>query len=199
MGTPKEWLELDGEPQLAPVGRIVAASFQPVIVAARPNQPLPPLPQPVEIVHDALDDTGPLAGIEAALASLGGRADAAFVTGCDHPFLTPAFLRRLVESLGDAAALVLKDEGRIRPLPGIYRVSTLLQLRELLADGERRAHFFADRCAAKRINVLDLRSVDPNLDSLQNINDADQYAAAKLRMVRPIEFELCDQGPPPER
>ena len=124
MGTPKEWLDVDGEPMLTRVVRIVGAVFSPVIVAARPGQTLPPFPVGVEVVLDRVADVGPLAGIEAALSSLEGRTDAAFITGCDHPFLTQAFLRQLAEALEDDAAAVPGEFwGRLVP--------PLLQLSEL--------------------------------------------------------------------
>lgn len=195
MGRPKEWLDFEGEPMLSRVVRIVGSVCRPVVVAARPGQALPPLSAGVEIVLDRFDDVGPLAGIETALSSLVGRADAAFVTGCDHPHLSPAFLLRLVESLGDAAAIVLSDAGGIRPLPGIYRVDSLPTLRGLLDEGEHRVHIFAERIGARPIEVEDLRIVDSNLDSLQNLNEMDSITASMPQVGTAFGPTVQNQSP----
>src|SRR5947209_18374683 len=98
MGRPKAWLPFGGETMLARVARLVAeAGLAPVLAVAAPDQELPPLPAGVEVVRDPEPHGGPLQGIAVGLAALVGRADAAYVSGCDVPLLRPAFVRRLVE------------------------------------------------------------------------------------------------------
>lgn len=170
MGTPKEWLSFEGEPMLVRVVRLVSAVFRPIVVAARPGQQLPPLPDEVEIARDRHIEVGPLGGIEAAMTTLVGRVDAAFIAGCDHPFLASAFLSTLAAALGDARAVVPTEPGRIHALPGIYRIDTLPILVDLLREGDHRVQAYATRCAARRIELAELQSVDPELLSLRNLN-----------------------------
>ena len=54
-----------------------------------PDQDVPPLPEGVRLVPDKEEGQGPLQGIAAGLEALHGQADAAFVTSCDAPFLSP--------------------------------------------------------------------------------------------------------------
>src|SRR5205085_2744302 len=70
-----------------------------VVVVAAPGQDVPPLPDGVEIVRDEVEGKGPLAGLAAGLAALAGRADAAYLSSCDVPFLRSAFVRRVVSFL----------------------------------------------------------------------------------------------------
>src|SRR5437763_2458941 len=106
MGVPKAWLPFGGELMLQRVVRVLREAVGPVVVVAAPGQDVPPLPSDVEIVRDEVEGRGPLAGLAAGLAALEGKADAAYLSACDVPFLTPAFVRRVVGLLGPAAVAV---------------------------------------------------------------------------------------------
>ena len=99
MGRPKAWLPFGGELMLQRVVRVLHGAVDPVVVVAAPGQDVPPLPAGVMIVRDDEEGRGPLQGLAAGLAALDGRADAAYLSACDVPFLTPGFVRRVVESL----------------------------------------------------------------------------------------------------
>ncbi len=70
MGQPKEWLPIGDELLLQRVVRTVMMVAKPVVVAARRGQALPPLPEGVAVVYDAVEDFGPLAGIAAGMDTL---------------------------------------------------------------------------------------------------------------------------------
>src|SRR5437016_10535210 len=106
MGRPKAWLPFGGELMLPRVVRLLGEAVAPLVVVAAPGQDVPPLPAEVEIVRDPEQGRGPLQGLAAGLAALRGRAEAAYLSSCDVPFLRPAFVRRLVELLGDRAICV---------------------------------------------------------------------------------------------
>jgi len=175
MGTAKEWLPIGKEHLLQRIVRIVGSVVRPVVVASRREQPLPVLPPDVEVVYDAVENAGPLAGMAAGFEALAGRCEAAFVVSCDHPLLKPAFITRLIELLGDHPALVPTHEGRSYPLVAVYRLDLLRWLTELLAEGERRVHAFTERCGACVVSSADLADVDPTMDSLRNVNDRASY------------------------
>ena len=68
---------------------------------------MPPLPAEVEVVRDEVEGRGPLQGLAAGLAALEGKADAAYLSACDAPYLTSAFVRRVVAFLAsDKASFV---------------------------------------------------------------------------------------------
>src|SRR5438128_2198323 len=95
MGRPKAWLPFGAELMLPRVVRILSEVVSPIVVVAAPGQDVPPVPAEIEIVHDPEPGRGPLRGLSTGLAALGERADAAYPSSCDVPFLRPAFVRRL--------------------------------------------------------------------------------------------------------
>jgi molybdenum cofactor guanylyltransferase len=178
MGQPKAWLPLGGEPMLVRVVRAVAAVADPVVVVAAVGQALPELPCGVEVVHDAAEGNGPLQGLAAGLVALGGRVDVAVVTGCDSPFMTAAFLRRLIDLRGAAAACVPVSDEIPRPLPGVYAVGVLPEVQALLAAGALRLGGLLDRVPTRFVHAAELGATDPHLDALRNVNTPDDYARA---------------------
>src|SRR5262249_61922136 len=106
MGRPKAWLPFDGEPMLVRVVRRLGEAVSPLVVVAAPGQDVPPLPADVTVVRDEVAGRGPLQGLQAGLEALRGGAEAADLSSCDVPFLRPAFVRPLIEFLGDHAIRV---------------------------------------------------------------------------------------------
>ena len=186
MGRPKAWLPAGGEPMLLRVVRVVAEAVGPVVVVAAPGQDVPELPAGVEVVRDGTGGNGPLQGLAAGLDALRGRAAAALVTGCDYPFLTAAFLRRLCDLRGAADACLPVTEGVPRPLPGVYALGVLGVARELLAAREYRLGALAERVGARLAGSIDFAGVDPGLAALRDVNTPADYARA-----------LADLGFPP--
>lgn len=176
MGKPKAWLPVGSEYLLQRVVGIVVGVVEPVIVAARPHQQLPPLPASVETVCDAVDNAGPLAGLAAAFANLAGRCDAVFVTSCDHPLIRPPFIRRLIALLGDDPGIIPSYEDHTYPLVAVYRLTVSTLLADMLARNQFRVHDFAHRCGARILSPSDLKDVDPDFASLRNVNDPRAYA-----------------------
>jgi molybdopterin-guanine dinucleotide biosynthesis protein A len=185
MGRPKAWLPLAGEPLLVRVARVLASAADPVVVVAAADQDLPPLPPGVLVARDEVPDQGPLAGLAAGLAALAGRAEVAFATSCDAPFLELAFVGRLVERLGDCAAAVPLVDGRRYPLSGVYRVDLLPTVRGLLAAGQRRLLDLLDAVPTRLVTADELRAADPRLRSLVNVNTPEEYAAAVREVDSP--------------
>ena len=183
MGRPKAWLPCGREVLLQRMVRLLGEVVSPVVVAGRGSQSLPPLPADVEIVSDAVENAGPLAGIAAGFEALVDRCKAAFVCSCDHPLLRPELIRALIQRLGDAPAVVPEHEGRIHPLVAVYRVTTSQLVSDMLSRGNLRATDFAARCGATIVSSDELTDVDPNLDSLKNVNDPETYA----RVARAME------------
>src|SRR6516165_6298668 len=122
MGRPKAWLPFAGELMLPRVVRLLSEIASPVVVVAVREQDVPPLPPSVTVVRDEETGRGPLQGLAAGLAALGGRADAAYVSSCDVPFLQPAFIRRLIDLLGDSAICVPRVGDYHHPLAAVYRI-----------------------------------------------------------------------------
>src|SRR5947208_5339571 len=161
MGRPKAWLPVGDELMLQRVVRVLREAVGPVVAVAAPGQDVPPLPDDVEIVRDEVEGRGPLQGLAAGLAALDGRADAAYLTACDVPFLTPAFVRRVVDLLGPAAVSVPHVGGYHHPLAAAYRLSVRPVVAGLLAAGRLRPVFLFDAVPTRVIGPDELPGLDP--------------------------------------
>jgi molybdopterin-guanine dinucleotide biosynthesis protein A len=188
MGRPKSLLPFGEELLLARVARILGEVVSPIIVVAAPEQEVPPLPDGVRVVRDEQEYLGPLAGLGIGLAALAGEAEAAYCSACDAPLLRPEFVRAMIAALGEHELAVPKEGDFHHPLAAVYRTSLVERVNGLVAAGRLRPLFLIQSSRAAIVDVELLRSVDPRLDSLRNINHPDEYAAA-----------LRDAGlPPPE-
>lgn len=178
MGRPKALLPFGQEVLLQRTVRILGEVVNPVVVVAAPGQDLPTLSPSVIVARDEQAYLGPLNGLAAGLAVLVGRVDVAYLSACDVPFLRPTFVRRVVERLGDAAICLPEVDGYKHPLTGAYRVDVLAEARELLAAGQLRPVFLAERLPTRLLTAADFADVDPNLDSLRNVNTPEEYSVA---------------------
>src|SRR5436190_24097069 len=138
MGTPKAGLPFGDELMLPRVVRLLSQVVAPIVVVAAPEQDVPPLPSHINIVRDEERNRGPLQGLAAGLAALRGHADAAYLSSCDVPFLQPAFVRRLIELLGDHAICVPRIGDYHHPLAAVYRIDVEDTVRRLLAKNRLR-------------------------------------------------------------
>jgi molybdopterin-guanine dinucleotide biosynthesis protein A len=188
MGRPKAWLSFAGEILLPRVVRLLGEAVDPVVVVAASGQDLPPLPPGVQVVRDAQRGRGPLQGLAAGLEALAGRAEAAFASSCDVPFLRPAFVRRLIALRGEKAICVPDVGGYRHPLAAVYRMDVRDAVARLLAEDRLRATVLFDRLPTRFVREEELADVDPGLQTLRNLNTPEEYEAA-LRDAeqRPIE------------
>jgi molybdenum cofactor guanylyltransferase len=178
MGLPKATLPFGPELMLQRVTRLLAEVVAPIVVVAAPGQQLPRLPPHIAIARDRREGRGPLEGLAAGLASLVGRADAAYVTSCDVPLLQPDFVRRVIQELGSHDVAVPMIDGYHHTLAAVYRISVLPHIEALLAEGRLRPFFLYQRVNTRELAAADLCPVDPRQLSLLNINHPDDYLAA---------------------
>jgi molybdenum cofactor guanylyltransferase len=182
MGRPKAWLPFGGEIMLPRVVRLLREVVEPVVVVAAPEQDLPGLPPEIVIVRDEEKGRGPLQGLAAGLKALRGRADAAYLSSCDVPFLRPAFVRRMIELRGAHAICVPHVGDYHHPLAAVYLLEVVDAVERLLADNRLRPVFLFDAVPTRVVTVGDLVDVDPTFQTLRNLNTPEDYDTA-LREV----------------
>jgi molybdopterin-guanine dinucleotide biosynthesis protein A len=125
----------------------------------------------LECLPDLRPGLGPLAGIEAALAS--GRGELNLVVACDMPGLESRWLRTLLECAeqNDALCTLLRDSAGIaHPLCAVYRRACLPVVQRLL-----RANRLKAQDAARQLNAV---MVDIDAE-LPNINTPEEWRAAR--------------------
>ena len=206
MGTAKAALEWHGSTLLRrTVGIVARATSGPVVVVRAAGQDLPELPEGTVVADDPREGKGPVQGIAAGLAALSGRAEVAFVSSTDMPFLHPAFIRRVLDvaaqsmgtGMGMGTDVVLPvARGYKQPLAAAYRVSLAETAERLVIQDRLRPAFLFGEC---RVETLDeaalkrdpvLAALDPDLDSVLNVNTPADYAAARARPAPEVTVQL---------
>jgi molybdopterin-guanine dinucleotide biosynthesis protein A len=193
MGYPKAMLPFGDEVMLQRVVRILGQVVSPVVVVAAPEQSLPELPPETLRAYDRREERGPLEGLRAGLAALAGLCDAAYVSSCDSPGLSPAFVRRMTELLG-AHQIAVPCEGKFcHPLAAVYRLEVSPLVEQLLSADRLRPAFLFDEADTLRIPLDELRAVDPDLNTLANLNHPADYLRALAAQGLAPETTIIDQ------
>lgn len=189
MGTPKAALEWHGSTLLRrTVGILARVTDGPVVVVRAPGQELPALPPQTEVVEDPREGLGPVQGLAAGLAAVADRAEVAFVSSTDMPFLHPAFVRRVLRAVADGVDVGLPvARGYPQPLAASYRVALAPVAAKLVEEERLRPAFLFEECVVDRLDENALRAdpvlaaLDPRLDSVVNVNEPGDYQAARER------------------
>jgi molybdopterin-guanine dinucleotide biosynthesis protein A len=173
------------------VGIVARAVDGPVVVVRAPRQQLPKLPPEVEILDDDTAGLGPLQGLAVGLAAVADRAEVAYVSSTDLPFLHCAFVRAVMSRFDDAdddADVVLPVVGGFRqPLAAGYRTTLAPKVASLVSERRLKPAFLFDSCRVVRLDEAALladpalAAFDPELTSLVNVNAPDDYEAALLQ------------------
>jgi molybdenum cofactor guanylyltransferase len=186
MGSPKAALDWHGSTLLRRVTGLAQRIVDgPVVVVRAPEQELPELHPSIEVVSDARGGRGPLQGLAAGLAAIGGTAAVAYASSTDVPLLHPAFIRRVIDAFTADVDVVLPEiHGFRQPLSAAYRTSLLPQVEGLIAADRLKPAFLFERCRVLRLDdaamLRDaaLAAVDPSLASVRNLNEPSDYEEA---------------------
>jgi molybdopterin-guanine dinucleotide biosynthesis protein A len=179
MGRAKAWLPFGDELMLQRVVRLAGSVAHPIVVVAAPDQEIPDIPGEVIIVRDPIAGRGPLQGLAAGFSALADSVELAFATATDVPFLEPRWITRLAELVeGDDLAIPFMD-GYYHPLAAIYRPRVVLPaIDELLRADRLRPVFLVEAVKTRIVNEAELRTVDPELRTLRNLNYPGDYEKA---------------------
>ncbi len=169
MGSPKALLLWRGVPMISHVVGVVSTVVPEIVVVSSAGLKLPALPAHVRVIYDSEPGRGPLASLRDGLNSI--RAELAFATSTDAPFLSAAFIETML-SFGGAAAPEI--DGFLQPLAATYPKSLSGLATSLLAEPRAGLTDLLKRANARRVQATEL----PDLKSLQTFNTPDEYRAA---------------------
>ena len=132
------------------------------------------------VVEDIFTDSGPLAGIHAALV----HSDAPFslIVGCDMPNLSPDFLDRLLEIAqeGGADAVVPESDAfGYEPLCAVYSRNCLPRIEEALRSDERKVSSIFPRLRIRTVTCREWQAYDPLGKLFQNLNTLEEFEQAR--------------------
>ena len=137
----------------------------------------------LRLVDDRVPFSGPLGGLDAALAA--ARDEVVLIVACDMPFVTAAFLSYLVTQAGEADradAVVPKTERGYHPLCAAYirqchpRVVRRLAQRRLAMLG------LLDDLQVRSVELKDLRQFGDSERLLANVNTPDELRGLEARL-----------------
>jgi molybdopterin-guanine dinucleotide biosynthesis protein A len=168
-GRNKAALEIGGrtiaERQLAVLRELVADVF--VVGGDRERWP-----GDLRVVADAVPGAGALGGIYTAVVE--SPCDRVLVVGCDMPFLSERFLRRLAE-VRDADAVLPRSGRGYEPLCAIYGKACAAGFRARIAGGDLRAAIRPEGVRVIEIGPEELAAYDPDGLLLANVNTPHDY------------------------
>jgi molybdenum cofactor guanylyltransferase len=195
MGTAKATLEWHGSTLLRHVTGVVGRAVDgPLVVVRAPDQDLPELPGRAEVHEDPVEGRGPMQGLAVALAAAAGRAEVAFVASTDMPFLHEAFVRAVLRRFepvdaaqGGPDVVLPVVRGHRQPMAAGYRTALAPHVDALVEAGRLKPAQLFEQCRVLRLDEPALLSdpqlaaCDPGLDSVENVNEPEDYAAARSR------------------
>jgi molybdopterin-guanine dinucleotide biosynthesis protein A len=192
----KAGLRLAGRTFLDAVTSAVSTRVGRVIVVAAPEQPLPSVAVPIEIVRDSTPGAGPLAGIRDGLAHLlavGQPPQAVLVASCDVPLLAPAVVRLLLDRMAASSArwVVPVVSGYPQVLVSAIAPELLGAIERHLAAGRRDLRGlldeqrWADPAAVAVVTEAEVAAADPDCLSFMDVDTPADLEAVQHRRIPP--------------
>ncbi len=173
MGRDKASLPFGPETMLERIVRIVSQVVGEVWVVAREGQEIA---GDYRIARDSDEGLGPLAGLRAGLEAMS--AERAFLTSCDVPLLSSAYVEHLLALSRGFPIAVPKVGGHFMVTSAVYAHEVLPVAERLLVERRLRPLYLVEAFEARIVSEDELREVDPELESLRDCNTPDAYRDA---------------------
>ncbi len=175
-GRDKAFLRVDGEKVIERAVRVLRRCCDELVVVT--NAPDRYASLTVRVVQDELSDLGPLGGLHAGLGCV--RAEYAFVTACDMPFLRREPIEFLLGQVRGSAerpqAVVPCWDGDIEPLHAVYATNLRQSIVEAVGEGARSLRDFLPRVRVDFVPQQVMEGVAGAEESFRNINTPEEAA-----------------------
>ncbi|MDB2687010.1 molybdenum cofactor guanylyltransferase [Mariniblastus sp.] len=175
LGVDKQELVFAGKTFLETIVAALAPVTQKIVLVGNVDPDRHQLPDSVTVTQDKIDNKGPLEGIRVGLKSLANDCEYAFVSSCDVPLLTGAVVEFLFAQLDFRDAIVPTKGERRYGMTAIYRTRLHTAIAQRIEQNLLRVCDLADGFDVVNLDAETLRLVDPELDTLTNINSATDY------------------------
>jgi len=180
MGVDKTLLSLDGRTLVARVCDAVGQVCEKTVVVTNRPEVLEDaaLPAEVEVLRDEIAYQGPLGGLATALSSAG--TEWVLAVAADMPHLEPGIIQALYDVRDGGDIVVPVTDKGPEPLLALYKTQSCIgPAHEVLATGRRRLVALFSQVKVIEVPVDALRSADPDLRSLVNVNTPADLADAR--------------------
>jgi len=150
------------------------------------------LPKDVTVLRDSVSRRSPLVGMLTGLKSVLGTVEYSAVVPCDSPFIRPKVLQHLFQvAEGHDAAIPLWPNGYIEPLHSVYEVQNTIRAikRALRTERSSNRDMIKHLKNVKYVPVEELRSYDPELRTLYNVNRPEDLREASK--ILGLEISNC--------
>jgi molybdopterin-guanine dinucleotide biosynthesis protein A len=172
MGQDKAWIELDGEPLITRVARVLGEVADEVIVVA--NDPRYET-LGLRVVRDKYPQGGALGGIATGVGA--AAHDTVLVAACDMPFLSAELWRLLLGHAGEADVVIPRVAAEYETMHALYAKTCLPHMARAIAENRLRVISFFDAVSVKAIDEPELRTVDPTFRAFTNVNTPEELAS----------------------
>ena len=140
----------------------------------------PPQGLPLDVLTDRRAESGPLGGLDAALAASGD--DDVLLLACDLPNVTRPMLAHLIRRRGGADAVVPRTEHGYHPLCAVYAQSCRTPVERRLEEGSLRMLDLLSELKVQTVAESELQTFGEADRLLANVNTrADLDALESLR------------------
>ncbi|UCB42713.1 MAG: molybdenum cofactor guanylyltransferase [Dehalococcoidales bacterium] len=157
---------------------VVSLSDEVIIVAAE-ERLVPQLTgyPNLRVVTDIYPGKGPLGGIYTGL-----KVSSAFcnlVVAADMPFLNQALLRYMLGLANGVDLVAPRVGGQVEPLHAVYTRGCLVQIEQMLNEGELGVHKLFPRVNVRYIDEEEIKRFDPTQSSFFNVNTGSDLQIAR--------------------
>ena len=175
-GKNKALVRIGGKRILDRIYDVFTLLFEKIILVT--NDPVEYMEWDFDIVTDIFPIRSSLTGIHTGLFFT--TTPYAFFAACDTPFLKKALLDRLLNGVEPNIDIVIPETSKgVEPLCSVYSKRCFKPIEEQLEKKSFKIRRLFEKVRIKKISEDILRTIDPDLVSLYNINTPDDLAWAK--------------------
>jgi molybdenum cofactor guanylyltransferase len=175
-GKNKALVRIGGKRILDRIYEVFTILFDKIILVT--NDPIQYMEWDFDIVTDIFPIRSSLTGIHTGLFYI--TTPYAFFIACDIPFIKKELIEILLDSVEPSIDIVIPETSKgVEPLCSVYSKRCFKPIEEQLEKKSLKIQRMFQKVRVKKIPEDILRTIDPDLVSLSNINTPDDLARAK--------------------
>lgn len=175
-GKNKALVRIGGKRILDRIYEVFTILFDKIILVT--NDPLQYMEWDFDIVTDIFPIRSSLTGIHTGLFYI--TTPYAFFVACDIPFIKKELIEILLDGVEPGIDIVIPESSKgVEPLCSVYSKRCFKPIEEQLEKKSLKIQRVFQKVRVKKISEDILRTIDPDLVSLSNINTPDDLTRAK--------------------